>query len=148
MPAIEPDVRGATTIRDILAAHESDPNCAACHRKIDPAGFALEPFDAAGQWRTDYGGKHRKKLPVDASGVLADGRQFTSFDQFRELVSSDPVPLAKNFVEKLATFATGQDIQFADREIIEQIVNDNKQGNYGVRSLLLSIVRSPIFTTK
>ena len=66
VPDIEPDIRGAVTIRDQLAKHRENATCAECHRKIDPLGFALENFDAIGGWRNQYG----KDQPIDASGKL------------------------------------------------------------------------------
>ncbi|MEM1062833.1 MAG: DUF1592 domain-containing protein, partial [Planctomycetota bacterium] len=86
--ALEPDIRNAKTIRDLLEKHRADEACAACHRHMDPLGFALENFDPAGQWRTHYEGKSKHK--IDASYVMNDGQPFSGFHEFRELVADEP----------------------------------------------------------
>ncbi len=150
--AIEPDIRGATTIREQLERHRDDENCASCHRKIDPAGFALERFDPAGQLRTKYlamrGGKLTPTNSIDTSYVMADGRKFDDFDEFQELLLTDLRPVARNFVEQLLTFGTGAAPTFADREAITSLVDASAGENYGVKSLLVSAVTSPIFLRK
>ncbi|EMI22810.1 protein containing DUF1588 [Rhodopirellula maiorica SM1] len=151
VPAIEPDIRGAKTIRDQLELHRNHTECASCHSKIDPPGFALESFDAAGQWRDHYviSGKGRRKGPkVDPSYQLADGRPFDGFNQFRELIANEQKMLARNFAEKLLVYGTGAPIAFADRQIVEQIVDSTSDDHYGMRSLLDAVVLSPIFLSK
>ncbi len=150
--AIEPDIRGATTIREQLEQHRDNANCASCHRKIDPPGFALEKFDPAGQFRTKYfrmdGGRPRPTVAIDTSYTLADGRDFADFEGFQELILADVHPIARNFVEHLLTFGTGAAPSFSDREPIRDIVNRCKDDDYGLRSLLVSTVTSPIFLKK
>ncbi|MGB7346561.1 MAG: DUF1592 domain-containing protein [Pirellulaceae bacterium] len=148
VPAIEPDIRGAKTIREMLAKHRESDACASCHRKIDPAGFALEHFDAAGKWRDQYFRGKGRKLPIESADVLHDGRSFKDFDEFRDLVAAKPQPLARNFAEKLIVYGTGASIQYSDREAVEQIVQQNRSNKYGVRSLLKSVVTSPVFLSK
>ncbi len=148
VPAIEPDIRGAKTIRQMLAKHRDDASCASCHRKIDPAGFALEHFDAAGRWRDEYFHKNGKSLPVESADVLLDGRKFAGFDEFRDLIASRPIPLARNVVEKMVVYGTGASITFADRVEVDRIVQANQENQYGLRSLLKSVVSSPLFLSK
>ena len=150
VPAVEPDIRGAKTIREQLQKHLSDVSCAGCHQNIDPPGYALENFDAAGQWRDTYrrGGKGEPRLPIDSSFTLADGREFKDFDQFRDLLCSDPRPIARNFAEKLLVYGTGAPISFADRAIVEQIVDETVDQNFGLRSLLHAVVSSATFLSK
>ncbi|WP_345685255.1 DUF1592 domain-containing protein [Novipirellula caenicola] len=151
VPAIEPDIRGAKTIRDQLELHRNHTECASCHSKIDPPGFALESFDAAGQWRDFYaisGRGNRKGPKVDPSYQLADGRAFAGFNEFRDLIASERETLARNFVEKLLVYGTGAPIAFADRAEIEQIVKSTADDQYGMRSLLNAVVLSPIFLSK
>lgn len=152
VPAIEPDIRGAKTIREQLAKHKSDPSCASCHVKIDPPGFALENFDAAGKWREKYvglsGGKRHVGGKIDPSSTLPDGRDFKDFEEFRKLVQSDPRPIARNLAEKLLTYGTGATVTFADREVIEEIVDQAADDDYGLRSLLHAVVASPAFLSK
>ena len=151
VPAIEPDIRGAKTIRDQLELHRNHTECASCHSKIDPPGFALESFDAAGQWRDHYAisGKGNRKGPkVDPSYQLADGRPFAGFNQFRELISNEQKMLARNFAEKLLVYGTGAPIAFADRHVVEQIADSTSDDQFGMRSLLNQVVLSPIFLSK
>ncbi len=149
VPAIEPDIRGAKSIREMLAKHRDNDACASCHKKIDAHGFALENFDAAGQWRDKYYSKNKsRRLKVDPSYKLADGRSFKSFEEFRDLVASKPRPLAKNLAEKLLVYGTGSQITFSDRGDLQKIVNETQSKKYGVRSILKSVVTSRIFLTK
>lgn len=152
VPAIEPDIRGATTIREQLAKHRAQESCAVCHVKIDPPGFALENFDPAGQWRDHYvqvrGGKRDRGQRVDASYAFADGRQFADFAEFQTLVCSNPRALARNVVSKLLVYGTGAEISFADRDAVEEIVTQAESAEYGLRSLLYGVVTSPVFLSK
>lgn len=150
VPAVEPDIRGAKTIREQLQKHVSDASCAACHAHIDPPGYALENFDAAGRWRTVYSTSRQKKKPVeiDASFTMSDGKKFSDFQQFRELIAENPEPLARNFCEKLMVYGTGSKIQFADRREIDKIVEQTADSDYGMRSLLHATIVSDIFLTK
>ena len=133
VPAVEPDIRGAKTIREQLQKHVSDASCAACHAHIDPPGYALENFDAAGRWRTVYSTSRQKKKPVeiDASFTMSDGKKFSDFQQFRELIAENPEPLARNFCEKLMVYGTGSKIQFADRREIDKIIEQTADSDYG-----------------
>lgn len=152
VPAVEPDIRGSRTLREQLQKHLADDSCAVCHRKIDPPGYALENFDAAGQWRDKYlqvsKGKKKRGLPIDASYTLPDGRAFKGFDDFRQLVSDAPRPLARNFAEKLLIFGTGAPLSFSDRALVEQIVDETEEQDHGLRSLLHAVVASPLFQSK
>ena len=152
VPAIEPDIRGAKTIREQLDKHRSDESCASCHVKIDPPGFALENFDAAGRWREKYlmldGGRLKPGVEIDPSYRLQDGRDFDSFNDFKKLVASRPKPLARNLAEKLLAYGTGAPIVFSDRDEVEKIVEHVSAEQYGFRSILKAVVSSPIFLSK
>jgi mono/diheme cytochrome c family protein len=166
VPAVEPDIRGAVTIRQQLDKHRADESCAACHRKIDPPGFALESFDVMGGWRDRYRatavdaepatgfGKNgwpyafHHALPVDASGQLNDGRAFTDIRDFKQLLLKDEAQIARNVARQLSVFATGSPVRFGDRAKIEQIVERTRASEYGVRSLVLEIVESDLFRNK
>lgn len=150
VPAVEPDIRGAKTIREQLQKHLSDVSCAGCHQNIDPPGYALENFDAAGQWRRSYreSGKGDDRMKIDASFQLADGRKFQDFHEFRSLLRSKPRPIARNFAEKLIVYGTGAPITFSDRAVVQDIVDQSADQNYGLRSLLHAVVTSPIFLSK
>lgn len=147
VPAIEPDVRGAETIREMLEKHRSDAACASCHRKIDPPGFALENFDPAGRWRDEYR-QGRKRLPIDAGYQLPDGRRFEDFAEFRELIAADPRPIARNFAGQLVVYATGGEITFSDRQVLDEIVEKAEATDYGMRSIIDAVVLSPLFLNK
>jgi hypothetical protein len=165
VPAVEPDIRGATTIREQLAKHRADPTCAMCHVKIDPPGFALESFDVMGAWREKYraaapgGGEigfgkdgwpfqFRYALPVDAAGETADGRSFKDVREFKHLLLGDEDQLARNFVRQLVVFATGAPVGFSDRAKVEEILRKSKPGGYGMRTLVSEIVQSELFLNK
>jgi hypothetical protein len=150
VPAVEPDTRGARSIREQLQKHVSDTSCAACHTHIDPPGYALENFDAAGRWRTSYSTSKQKSqaVEIDASFTMPDGQKFNDFRQFRQLIAENPEPLARNFCEKLIIYGTGSNIQFADRLEINKIVQQNADCDYGMRSLLHATIASDIFLSK
>jgi hypothetical protein len=158
---IDPDTRGATTIREQLALHRTNAGCAACHAKIDPPGFALECFDPIGGYRdryrsTDKGSpapeaaqkqweaRYRLGPSVDASGELADGGRFTGIDEFEQLLADDPAGLARAFVGHMARYATGAELSYADRRTIDAIVAEAAPTQYGVRSLIHAIAASPL----
>ncbi|MCP4839735.1 MAG: DUF1592 domain-containing protein, partial [Planctomycetes bacterium] len=117
VPEIEPDITGATTVREELAKHRSIATCAECHRKIDPLGFALENFDPIGAWRTEYG----KKLPVDASGKLPSGEAFDDIRQLRTLLIERHETFTRSLTEKLMTYAIGREVEVGDRPAIDRI---------------------------
>jgi hypothetical protein len=166
VPAVEPDIRGATTIRQQLDKHRADESCAMCHRKIDPPGFALENFDVMGGWRTQYRamavdhaphpgfGKNGWPfafyfgLPVDASGSLNDGRAFKDVRDFKQLLLKDETQLARNLTRQLSVFATGAPVRFNDRPRIEAIVQKAKGTQYGVRTLIDELIQSELFLNK
>ncbi|MCH9724565.1 MAG: DUF1592 domain-containing protein [Planctomycetes bacterium] len=163
--SIEPDIRGATTIREQLAKHRDIESCAACHRKIDPPGFALECFDPIGGFRDEYrtmaqAGKraglqkapftfawvrYRIGQPVDASGQMPDGQPIQNIRDFRKILAAKPDQLTRNLAGKLLTYALGRKIGFSDRPAVEEIVHQTRQQNYGFRSLIHAIVLSPGF---
>jgi hypothetical protein len=164
--AVEPDIRGAVTIREQLAKHRADPSCASCHRKMDPPGFALESFDVLGGWRDRYRGiaddrpaikglgKNGQPFafhfgpPVDATGELPDGRPFRDIREFKRLLRDNEADLARNLVRQLLVFATGAPTHFSDRAAVERIVGDARERGYGVRSLVHGIVQSELFRHK
>lgn len=160
--AVEPDIRGATTIRKQLAKHRENDQCASCHAKIDPPGFALESFDVIGGWREHYrsvgdgqpaivNGRKMRYLngpKVDASDVLPDGRRFQNIDEFKQLLLADKDQLARALTEKVLSYATGAAPTTADRTEIEAIVRHIGSKHYGFRSLIHEIVQSKVFQSK
>lgn len=151
VPAVEPDIRGATTIREQLALHKSDANCASCHVKVDPPGFALENFDPAGRWRDRYYARDvkRDKAPkIDASFETPDGKPFDDVVGFQKIVAADKEQLARNLASHLIAYGTGAPASFADRDALDRIVENASASDYGVRTLLHEVVQSPIFRRK
>ena len=164
VPSIEPDIRGATTIREQLAKHRQIASCASCHNKIDPPGFALESFDVIGGWRERYrttGNGDRKDVivdgrrmhyrmgaKVDPSDVMPDGSKFKNIDEFKQLLLKDKDQLARALAVKLLTYATGAAPETTDKAEIEAIVKKLREKNYGFRTLVHEIVQSKQFQTK
>ena len=164
--AVEPDIRGAVTIRQQLAKHREDASCAVCHRKMDPPGFALESFDVMGAWREQYRGVDPDKpavpgrgkngqpfeyhygLPVDAAGELPDGRPFHDIREFKQLLRNEDITIARNLVKQLAVYATGAPVRFSDRPEVERILERAKAHDYGVRTIVHEIVQSEMFRSK
>ena len=164
--AVEPDIRGAVTIRQQLAQHRDNPSCASCHIKMDPPGFALESFDVMGARRDRYRAVAENVkpvsgyglngqafafhygLPVDAAGELPDGRAFRDVNEFKRLILSDEVAVARNLAKQLMVFATGAPVRFSDRGELEKILQRARAREYGVRTLVEEIVRSELFQTK
>jgi hypothetical protein len=153
VPAIEPDIRGAKTIREQLEKHRAEENCAVCHRKIDPPGFVLENYDVIGGWRTNYravsGKGARKEGPrVDASYQLPDGHGYKDLESLKSALLQHPESLARTLVWNLATYSTGATPSFADRERIAQVVSAAKTRDYGVRTLIHALIQNPLFKNK
>jgi hypothetical protein len=162
VPALEPDIRGATTIREQLAKHRQVASCASCHVKIDPPGFALESFDVIGGWREFYrttgngqpvtvDGRrmpYRNGKPVDPSDVMPDGQKFKNIDELRQILLKDRDQLARALTVRLATYATGAAPTEGDRNEIEAIVRSVREKGYGLRSLVHAIVQSELFRSK
>jgi hypothetical protein len=163
--AIDPDIRGATTIREQLAKHRNQEACVSCHRYIDPSGFALESFDVMGGYREYYrsvgegpkiyGIGHNgnyfhfsKGQPVDPTGELWDGRKFADVRQLKECLATDPEQLARNLTQQLITYATGAPIRFSDRPAIAKILADSRKNNYGPRTIIHNIIQSDLFLNK
>ena len=158
--AIEPDIRGATTIRDQLAKHRKVESCNSCHSKIDPPGFALESFDVIGGWRDHYraltnggekdaSGRRTKTGPaVDPSDALTDGRSFHNIDEYKQLILEDKDQLARSLAEKLLAYGTGAAPSKADKPQVNAIVRHIRDNKYGFRSLIHEIVQSPMFQSK
>ena len=161
---VEPDIRGASTLRELLDKHRDLDSCRNCHAMIDPPGFALESFNPVGGWRERFrslgegervnreinGRKVRYRLgpTVDASGQLYHGDRFDGFLQFRQLLAADEDRLAETLLTKLLTFATGREMGFSDRAMVTALVQQSKQNGHGIRNMIELIVTSDIFRQK
>ncbi len=163
--AVESDTRGATTIREELAKHSSQESCNACHRTIDPPGFALESFDVMGAWRDQYrsvgegtpvagAGHHGQNFiyklaqPVDASGTVEGVGEFADIRGFKQALLKNPERIARNLTEQFLVYATGAPVRFTDRPAVNQILEQTRASGHGLRSLIHALVQSEPFLIK
>lgn len=156
VPLVEPDIRGATTIRQQLDRHRSIESCARCHSRIDPPGFALEQFDVIGGERTFYraiGGKGKRVgrfnyqigMDVEKGGEWSDGRTFTDFRQFRTQLLTQQESVARAVAEKLLIYGTGRPVTPADRGIVNAVAEQARAQGHGLRALIHAVVESELF---
>jgi hypothetical protein len=158
VPAVEPDIRGATTIRDQLRLHRENESCNRCHVRIDPPGFALEEFDVIGgqrDWYRSLAGKPRAQkilktnyyagLPVESNGELPDGRTFAGFVEFRKRLLEDPDAIARAIAEKLLVYGCGRPVTHSERSSVESVVTASRTKQLGLRSMIHAIVESELF---
>ena len=164
--SVEPDIRGAVTIRQQLEKHRADKSCATCHAVMDPSGFALESFDVMGGWRERYRAvkeditpvrgvgfngqrfAYYNALPVDSAGELPDGRPFHDVRELKQLLLTDEASIARALTRQLITYATGQPVRFSERPQLEAILQHSRASHYGVRHLIHEIVQSELFQNK
>ncbi len=181
-PAVEPDVRGATTIRRQLELHRSSPSCASCHDSIDPPGFAMESFDVIGGWRSSYrfrglryGDPEQRRgrdpllawfpgippshwadmvptvrlgAPVDPSGTTPEGADFDDIHDYKRLLLQHEESIARAFVQRLVLYATGAPVRFGDRPHVDALLQSARPHQFGVQTLLMELIGSPIFRQK
>ena len=134
------------TIRQRMEAHTRDPNCAACHKSIDPLGLAFDQYDAIGQWRTH---EHiptgvGKNPPVDASGTLTDGREFNGSVEFKKLLLDDRDRFARAFIEHLCTYALRRVLTVDDKEDVTLILSKAKKKNYHIKDIVRAVAVSDL----
>ncbi len=141
---LDPDVRGATTIRDQLEKHRTNPSCFDCHRKMDPLGFALENFDPIGRWRDSYG----RDKKIDASGELPGGKQFQDVVGLKEILVQQQDQFAKAVTEKLLAYAIGRHTEATDRPHVEAILSKARDDGYRLRDIIERVVLSEPFRSK
>jgi hypothetical protein len=133
--------RTAHSVREMMAEHRKNPVCAACHSMIDPAGFALENFDAVGTWRDNDDSLN----PIDASGALPDGTTFNGVMEFRKALASHPERFVTTVAEKLLTYALGRGLAYYDAPAVRKIRNDAAANNYRLSSLIVGVINSDAF---
>jgi hypothetical protein len=167
--SIEPDTRGATTVREQLAKHQSVKTCAGCHQKIDPPGFVLEAFDPIGRYRdyyrttetgeklndarvffgAHYGHvKYLKGAAVDTRSELPGGVEVVDVRAYKAALAARPELLARSLVRKLATFATGASVEVGDEIVVDEILKKSQPSAFGLRTLIHEVVQSELFTMK
>lgn len=158
---LEPDIRSAVTIREQLDKHRDVESCNACHRFIDPPGFALESFDPVGKYREKYlrfvvnpkyadkgWGKVQEGAEVDASGVLDTGETFSGIREFKDLLVADKDRFAKCLTEKIMMYALGRELGFSDRPTVDVITSATIDKGYGLRTLVRQVIGSQAFREK
>jgi hypothetical protein len=143
VPPLKENTSGsaAMTVRERMEKHRENPTCAACHKVLDPLGFALDNFDAVGEWRT-LGEDGR---PIDASGVLADGTKVNGPVDLRNAILSRPNVFVGTMTEKLMTYALGRGLDYNDMPAVRTIVHNAASNDYRFSSLVLGVVKSTPF---
>jgi hypothetical protein len=142
-----PPTGNKITIRQRIEAHAKNANCAACHRTIDPLGLAFDQYDAIGQWRTHEHvptGVGENPL-VNASGIMPDGRKFADSAQFKQLLLKDRDQIARAFIEHLCTYALRRVLTVDDRDDIQSILEQSKQGQYRIKDIVRAVATSELF---
>jgi mono/diheme cytochrome c family protein len=146
-PAVVPDLEESahkdrpSTVREQLERHRANPVCGSCHRNIDPVGFALENFDAVGQWQTST----TDGLAIDAAGVLADGTKVDGPVALRKALLARPDVFVGTLTQKLMIYALGRGLEPTDMPVVRRIVSDAARQNYAMQSIVMGIVRSAPF---
>ena len=147
------------TTRERLLAHQEEPQCASCHRAIDPIGFGLENFNAAGKWRTedrfqavDANGKPNPKLlktwTIDPAAAFHRGNAFRDYFELRDMIAAKPERFARGFSEALIQYALGRPFGFTDEDLATDIVQSSQQKNFSLRQFIQTLVASKTFHLK
>ena len=135
------------TARERVLAHQEEPQCASCHRKIDPIGFGLENFTAAGKWRTED--KHGKKTyDIDPSGKFHKGPEFSGYFEMRDLIAQKENDFARGFTEHLIGYGLGRPFGFTDEDLANEITSAAKKEDHSVSAFVHALVQSKAFITK
>lgn len=156
VPAVEPDIRGATSIRDQLELHRANVSCARCHAHIDPPGFALEEFDVIGgqrDWYRSLGDKgervaktnYRVGRSVQKGGTLDGERAFADFFEFRQRLLEDPNTISRALATKLLVYGCGRPVTRADDAVVASVVESSREHDFGLRSMIHAVVESELF---
>ena len=156
---IEPDIRGATTVREQLEKHRKLVSCSVCHAKIDPPGFALESFDPIGDYRENYlrwkvtnveknWGNVIQGAKVDPSGALPSGQAFKDIRDFKKLLLERRGDFSRCITEKLLTYGLGREMGFSDRDAIAAIIKETEDHKNGFRTLIHAIAESETFAKR
>jgi hypothetical protein len=130
-------------MRQRMEEHATSPQCAVCHKIMDPIGFALENFDGLGKWR-DFGGDDGTEA-INPHGVLPDGTPFDGPTGLRQVLLSRQDLFVENFIERLLTYAMGRGVEEYDRPVIRRIARESASGGDKWSSVILSIVKTKSF---
>lgn len=160
----EPDIRGATTVREAVLKHQQLESCSRCHSKIDPLGFALEYYDPVGRKRSQYrhveelraedeGTTFTKKLkfkevPIEATMTLTNGREVSDLPTLKAALMDDRERILKGIISKLIGYAIGRDTGVADRPYVDAVYEAAEEREYSLRAAVEAIVAHPEFARK
>ncbi|MCX8511587.1 MAG: DUF1588 domain-containing protein, partial [Chthoniobacteraceae bacterium] len=140
------------TTHERLMAHQEQPQCASCHRKIDPIGFGLENFDAVGKWRTEDGyekkGVGKKTWTIEPASAFHNGPAFKDYFELRDLIAAKPERIARGLTEALIEYGLGRPFGFSDEDLAVRILEQSQNQNFEVRAFLQALVSSPDFQMK
>uniref|UniRef100_Q01YJ6 Cytochrome c domain-containing protein n=1 Tax=Solibacter usitatus (strain Ellin6076) TaxID=234267 RepID=Q01YJ6_SOLUE len=139
----EKSVGTSASLRQQMEAHRADAMCASCHNKMDPLGFGLENYDGIGKWRTLDG-----KFPVDASGVMPNGKSFTTPAEMRTVLKSQLPQFSRCMVQKMLTYSLGRGLAPYDSRVVDEIDAKLAASAYGFQTLIYQIVRSLPFQSR
>ncbi|MCH2208519.1 MAG: DUF1588 domain-containing protein [Lentisphaerales bacterium] len=145
VPELGSDVSKVLTNRELVELHQSQVQCASCHREMDSVGLAFENFDVIGRWRDMERMTLRDKATVKISGVLNGEQSFSNYSEFKNLLLSYEESLARNMVESLLVYGLGRDIEFTDTPHIEAILEKVRPYKYRIKDIIYAIVESPLF---
>ncbi|MEX2216920.1 MAG: DUF1585 domain-containing protein, partial [Phycisphaeraceae bacterium] len=155
-PAVEPDIRGAISIRDQLDKHRANESCARCHVRIDPPGFAMEEFDPIGGHRGFYRSigegkslpvvKYKKGQDVESAFQMPDGRSFDGFTSFRQRLLEDKDVIIRAFAQKLLIYGTGRRVTNEDRAVVDAVAQATAKKDFALRTMIHAVVDSELFT--
>jgi hypothetical protein len=142
--------------RDLMIAHQEQPQCTVCHRKMDPIGFGLEHFDAAGQWREQELAEltQRKRVikkeyfSIDTHGTLPNGKSFAGFEELRDAIAEHERDFARVFVEHLFEYALGRGLSFTDEDAITRILARSESTHFTPRAVIQALVAGSEFHSK
>ncbi|WP_461785509.1 DUF1592 domain-containing protein [Prosthecobacter sp.] len=151
VPAIDPDVSGATTIRDRLAKHRADAACAECHRKIDPLGFSLEAYDPVGRWRKKYPAANKKTKPaeIDTTGEFPSGETYSDFAGFKRVIRDTRADhFTRHLIRQLLTYTTGRTMELADDLPLDQLHEKVKKQGLGLNTIMVECLMSDVFRSR
>lgn len=153
VPAIARLAGKAVTPAERLRLHQEEPQCASCHRRIDPIGLGLENFDAVGQWRTtdEYraeGGKEVKAWAIEPAGAIYNGPVFADYQELRAIIAARPDAFARGFSRALIEYALGRPCGFSDEPLLDAMVAQANTKNFLIRELIQALVASDAFHTK
>ncbi len=137
---IEPDVRGSTTIPEMLAKHRDVESCRDCHQGIDPWGFGLEHFNAVGEFRNEY----RNGQPIDARGSIA-GSAFSNSEEMKQVLLGRSDQFSRTLTAKLFTYALGHPLSVGEKIDSDDIALANARSEQGFKDLIVAICTSPLF---